>query len=282
MPACGKCGYPARGIDSLHCPECGADLREVGIGKPGQGRGQGTLAVVLFVYSITFMILCGIFSEVVDDYLPWYGSANARLSLTPTHNEYDARVRIETSETLWGHSFSNSLGFNQNSYSNSGNTPIQISLAGLTPNMEIDVLTIGLHLNNVPPGATFRPQMEIDPETAVATWQGLDGKTQQSSGPLTEQDVLRFLASAGMDEKQSQAITDAQQLHLFLDGLIQRKTQFTMVGFSSYSAGGGSSSGGGPEWIWPLYTLVCVLIWVLGLTLIARRYNRQVTTQTKS
>ncbi|MCX5659841.1 MAG: hypothetical protein NTW19_08985 [Planctomycetota bacterium] len=29
--ACGKCGYLVRGITALNCPECGADLREVGI-----------------------------------------------------------------------------------------------------------------------------------------------------------------------------------------------------------------------------------------------------------
>lgn len=31
MPSCGNCGYPAKGISTLNCPECGADLREVGI-----------------------------------------------------------------------------------------------------------------------------------------------------------------------------------------------------------------------------------------------------------
>lgn len=33
-PACGRCGYPARGLGSLDCPECGADLRDVGIVTP--------------------------------------------------------------------------------------------------------------------------------------------------------------------------------------------------------------------------------------------------------
>jgi hypothetical protein len=28
---CAKCGYPARGLTTFTCPECGADLREVGI-----------------------------------------------------------------------------------------------------------------------------------------------------------------------------------------------------------------------------------------------------------
>ena len=30
-PRCGQCGYIVRGIASLNCPECGSDLREVGI-----------------------------------------------------------------------------------------------------------------------------------------------------------------------------------------------------------------------------------------------------------
>ncbi len=28
---CGGCGYPCRGISTFQCPECGADLREVGM-----------------------------------------------------------------------------------------------------------------------------------------------------------------------------------------------------------------------------------------------------------
>src|SRR5580693_8618461 len=33
-PSCGHCGYCVRGITSLTCPECGSDLREVGILAP--------------------------------------------------------------------------------------------------------------------------------------------------------------------------------------------------------------------------------------------------------
>jgi class 3 adenylate cyclase len=33
-PACGKCGYAVRGLTTFVCPECGADLREVGIIPP--------------------------------------------------------------------------------------------------------------------------------------------------------------------------------------------------------------------------------------------------------
>ena len=34
---CGKCGYSVKGLESMTCPECGADLREVGIKR---GRHQ--------------------------------------------------------------------------------------------------------------------------------------------------------------------------------------------------------------------------------------------------
>ena len=32
--ACGQCGYAVRGLTTFVCPECGADLRQVGIVRP--------------------------------------------------------------------------------------------------------------------------------------------------------------------------------------------------------------------------------------------------------
>ena len=37
-PTCGACGYCVRGIEGLICPECGSDLREVGIVTPATRR----------------------------------------------------------------------------------------------------------------------------------------------------------------------------------------------------------------------------------------------------
>ncbi len=33
-PSCGQCGYAVEGLESMSCPECGSDLREVGIVTP--------------------------------------------------------------------------------------------------------------------------------------------------------------------------------------------------------------------------------------------------------
>lgn len=70
LPVCGRCGYPSRGIESLTCPECGTDLREVGILPSGVHKtGRAGWAVVwtvgLFVASI---ILVSLAAPIVN---PW-------------------------------------------------------------------------------------------------------------------------------------------------------------------------------------------------------------------
>ena len=37
-PSCRACGYAVKGLPSFTCPECGSDLREVGIDTPGAGQ----------------------------------------------------------------------------------------------------------------------------------------------------------------------------------------------------------------------------------------------------
>ncbi|MCG8507983.1 MAG: hypothetical protein MI741_02035, partial [Rhodospirillales bacterium] len=45
------CGYAVRGLEALSCPECGADLRVVGINRP-RASGARTIGIVL-------VALCG-------------------------------------------------------------------------------------------------------------------------------------------------------------------------------------------------------------------------------
>jgi len=50
--ACGGCGYLVRGLEQLNCPECGADLRSVGIGTGASGGRKLT--------GILLTVICGI------------------------------------------------------------------------------------------------------------------------------------------------------------------------------------------------------------------------------
>jgi len=55
--ACAGCGYSVRGLEQLHCPECGADLRAVGI-TSGGSAGRRTLGIVLVVISALLLVSC--------------------------------------------------------------------------------------------------------------------------------------------------------------------------------------------------------------------------------
>jgi len=56
IPKCGKCGYAVRGIGSLHCPECGVDLREAGIVKPD--NSNSTVWIVIIAGIVGAMMVC--------------------------------------------------------------------------------------------------------------------------------------------------------------------------------------------------------------------------------
>lgn len=46
-PSCGRCRYCVRGLETFTCPECGSDLREVGILTPGAAKRMRTDARLL-------------------------------------------------------------------------------------------------------------------------------------------------------------------------------------------------------------------------------------------
>ena len=65
--ACGGCGYLVRGLEQLNCPECGADLRAVGISSGGSNgkRLTGILLTVicgLLVFSCAGLTAIGFLS----------------------------------------------------------------------------------------------------------------------------------------------------------------------------------------------------------------------------
>lgn len=56
---CGKCGYSVTGLTEFQCPECGSDLREVGIARQTSGGGNGLLIAGLAIFGVMAMLCCG-------------------------------------------------------------------------------------------------------------------------------------------------------------------------------------------------------------------------------
>jgi len=53
--ACGGCGYAVRGLESLNCPECGADLRKVGINRGTSGSSGIGIALTIICGGILLL-----------------------------------------------------------------------------------------------------------------------------------------------------------------------------------------------------------------------------------
>jgi hypothetical protein len=55
-PSCGKCGYLVKGLTGLTCPECGSDLREVGITSLGlSGSGSSAARGIFQTHHLLFL-----------------------------------------------------------------------------------------------------------------------------------------------------------------------------------------------------------------------------------
>ena len=58
---CGACGYQVRGLSGLRCPECGSDLREVGIKNKKEKNGLLIkIGIAFLVVPLGLLVLGGV------------------------------------------------------------------------------------------------------------------------------------------------------------------------------------------------------------------------------
>ncbi|QQE13033.1 hypothetical protein JD969_06120 [Planctomycetota bacterium] len=56
---CGSCGYIVLGLERMECPECGNDLREVGIERPKARRRGGMIVMGSIVVTLALLMFVG-------------------------------------------------------------------------------------------------------------------------------------------------------------------------------------------------------------------------------
>lgn len=75
-PVCGACRYPVRGLSTFTCPECGADLRDVGIIKTGASNGglRWTITAWTIMWAALTFLTIPMLEAIVGARLePWIG-----------------------------------------------------------------------------------------------------------------------------------------------------------------------------------------------------------------
>ena len=108
-PTCGFCGYIVRGIEGFVCPECGRDLREVGIIPPG-GRRPMNNSVRLALWTIAVvppvLLLAAILSRTIAPVRAFSQQQRVIFVQSPTLFT-TVRAQVEGRKLVWGRPASN-------------------------------------------------------------------------------------------------------------------------------------------------------------------------------
>jgi len=186
QPACGKCGYAVAGLPTFTCPECGSDLRAVGIVMPKSDHGLRRVAwAVLWTILLPLpMLLIARLGLQVG--LPMVGTNADTVTLTaPTSGAYQS-VTIAAS----------------------GSGPVRsTSRAGTVPVQTVTLQLLGIREEASP--------LTLDAGTLTSRWTPSQGPSRQ--GPLTTQVLGEWMASVGVDPNDA----EVQQEIGHLVGLIR-------------------------------------------------------------
>jgi len=99
-PACGQCGYFVTGLCGNVCPECGSDLRIVGVVAPGEARqAQARFTVAILALLLPLPMVIG--WRVVHPLLPKRLTSHSQVILArPTSGVYH-QIQIDAGGSRW-------------------------------------------------------------------------------------------------------------------------------------------------------------------------------------
>ena len=275
-PACGRCGYLTRGISSLHCPECGADLREVGIMTAAARRKQGMGCLMPLGFTGVVLVLASTLASVLDPHVPYQEVSTLGTNFRPNSGEY-VEVRFEvTAVTTHTGSSGASTGWSSSYSHGSGHFP-QNSLSWGVLQPPAQMQSIQIEVDPVTTRTAWRSgSMDIDPQTQSFSWIDLQGRTHTGGAPLTQQDVLAFLKTCGADTSQAGVQNESRELFAIVDGLGQGMYHFSLNEFSVWGSSSSSSISQPMRSGWVLgYCVLWIIIWIGGLVWLNRRSRRK-------
>lgn len=249
---CGNCGYIVRGLPTLLCPECGADLRVVGIvTKWRRPVGFWTAFAVWTVVSWFGGALISVL--VASCLLPQlWTTTNSRLLQQPVSAQYEAvSMGVVTSVAEW---------------------PWRHPPASAVPEFARLYIakTTGLFTTlNVEFGERLRGRYGPGESTCLA------------SG-LTRERVLNWMSSAGVDVGREDVQREADELFgLVLAIPEQELSKIPCTSFLRSSSGSMSTCSLVP-WGLPAMGGFIAALWIIGILCLTRRYRARESNAEKT
>lgn len=251
-PQCGCCGYDTRGVSTLQCPECGSDLRQVGIILPGNRRG---VSVGGWLLLWTVVVLIG------------GGAASAFLMETVLPKMYLGRAEVNfgggtTAISRFTLRFNGSYYImplqRQRPRSPVGQTQVHIVLnSGQSLQATIDESKPGYRITHPPSRAIASPA--VFDASVIESW-------LQAEGLDTSEPALQTAVS--------QIIAEFATVAPAIGPGSASSTSMSSGGRGNVFSSRGSSSGSStitPPWIVASLFLLWTVVWIAGVVRIVPR-----------
>jgi hypothetical protein len=258
LPTCARCGYAVRGLMGLDCPECGADLREVGIVTPKQ---RGAVSPVMFVLLWTLLLpgpsclLSGLLVAVG----PKASTSGGMLNLAPIASGQYVSADIN---------YTNFFMLGAASYTG-------LTIEGNNTQYEsLDIDPVAMTYED------WSGTVRTSP-SGTATSTRISTNSPGVTKPLDRQAILDLLKRAGADITRQDVMDEADELLSIIQGIPTQglgnlsPTYFTQ---SYFSTGLDQPAG----WFMGLLLGLWLIVWIMGFWLYFRLRRKRKPTQTDS
>lgn len=244
VPSCGKCGYQVEGLEALRCPECGNDLRIVGIKTPSAPRPIGPVAS-----AIIWTILLPAPALIITNFVS---------RAVPRHHylTMDITLGMPLSQAYQG---------------------VHISASGEQANgqWQPESLTLALQLAD----GSMSPKLVVNLPDWKYTVEGSDSSLESGLDNAVDQpSVLSWMATQGLDTNNIAIENEARSIIQQVQALAAGNSSASRSGFNSVSMGSSTRSMM-PRWFGLVALTTWLIVWGVGL-LVVTRYAKRIARRT--
>ena len=180
-PSCGRCGYNTTGLASLTCPECGGDLRAVGILTAATSTGRVTFPVAGALFTAFWLFTGVLLARVAERVVPKPKRYTVAASLDQPGSGAYGGVDVYAAGTAWG---------------------------GERPPMSV-VISLRPKAGSPPRGVG---PMKLDPETGSYAYLDTTPKQISAESGFNGEAVAKWLAAAGLDASDPRLRSEANRI----------------------------------------------------------------------